>query len=170
MLKSTIEVIKSRRSVRSYKPDEVPLEDIQLLLEAARWAPSGKNGQPWKFAVIAQDKQIIDKISNLSIYKRWIQTAPCLIVVFLDKNLMYDRQKDTMAIGAAIQNLMLAADELGIGTCWLGEILKEENEIKELLAAPENLELMAIITVGYPERKAPVTKRRELNESIVKSI
>jgi len=165
-MKSMIEEIKNRRSVRAYLPDEVAIDSIKIILEAACWAPSGKNGQPWKFAVIQEDKELKNKISSLSIYKKWIQTAPCLIIVFLDKNLMYDRQKDIMAIGAAIQNLLLVAHELGIGTCWLGEILKNENEIRNLLEVPENLEIMAVITAGYPERKSFASKRREIKESL----
>jgi nitroreductase len=69
-------------------------------------------------------------------------------------------------MGAAIQNMLLAAHELGLGSCWIGEILKNEEQVKELVGAANDLELMAVISVGYPS-KATKSKRRDISQNIV---
>jgi len=166
-MEPVLSAIKSRRSIRAYQPDLVPLDDIMTLLDAARWAPSGKNGQPWRFAVIQEDQQLKSRIANLTAYRKWVDQAPCLVVVFLDKSLMYDRQKDTLAIGASIQNLLLAAQSRGLGTCWLGEILNHEDQVRQLLAVPDHLEILAVITVGYPAATQAPTRRRDILENVV---
>lgn len=158
--------IKSRRSIRMFKPDAVPKELINEIIEAACWAPSGKNGQPWKFAVIADNCSLKEKVYSLSAYKNWLKTAPCLIAVFMDKSLSYDYNKDLQAIGAAIQNMLLAAHGLGLGTCWVGEILEHKKEIEDLLEVPENFELMAVVAAGYKRLSVNPPKRRGLEEVI----
>ncbi|MBZ9637439.1 nitroreductase family protein [Clostridium sp. FP1] len=75
--------------------------------------------------------------------------------------------KHTQSIGAAIQNILLAAQEIGLGTCWIGEILKNENKVRELLEVPSDLQLMAVISVGYSSREDLKSKRRDISESIV---
>ena len=162
-----VDLIKSRRSIRSYLLKEVSQEDVMQLLEAAIWAPSGKNIQPWKFAVIMDEKELKQKVSALTIYRRWVEKAPCLIIVFLDKNKSYDITKDIQAVGAAIQNILLTAHELGLGTCWIGEILRNEAELKKILKVPDHLELMAIITVGHTDNPNIQAKRNELCESLL---
>jgi nitroreductase len=149
-----------------YKPEAVPKELIDEIIEAACWAPSGKNGQPWKFTVIANDEALKEKVCSLSVYKNWLKTAPCLIAVFMDKSLSYDYNKDMQAIGAAIQNMLLAAHGLGLGTCWVGEILKHKKEIEALLEVPEHFELMAVVALGYKRLLGNPPKRKGLSEVV----
>jgi len=165
--------ILTRRSIRAYQEKPVNPEDIKTILTAATWAPSGNNLQPWKFAVIINDKALIKKLSALTIYEHWVQTAPCLIAVFLDpessEGLAIPKlhMKHVQSIGAAIQNMLLVANDLGLGTCWIGEILKNEETLKTILEVPLNLELMAVISVGYPGNTIPKGKRKEVDESII---
>jgi len=119
----TLEAVRTRRSVRKYKNRAVPEEKIRSVLEAGRWAPSGMNNEPWRFAVLT-DKRIKEKVAEQTRYGDIIKSAPCAIAVFYDQDLGYDRTKDILAIGACIQNMLLAAHSLGLGACWLGEILK----------------------------------------------
>lgn len=144
-----LDLIRSRRSIRAFVDKEVPPEVIDLILEAGRWAPSGMNNQPWRFAVIG-DRSLKGMVSGLTRYGRIIQGANVLIAVFLDKSESYNHTKDVQASGACIQNMLLAIHSLGLGGVWLGEILKSERELKIILEAPDDYELMAVIALGYP--------------------
>ena len=141
--------IKTRRSIRTYSGQPIDKTDINKIIETAVWAPSGKNGQPWKFKVIT-DKGLIGQISEMSTYGKWMKNAQCFICVFLNKKQSYDYVKDVQSCGAAIQNIMLSAHSLGIGSCWIGEILGKSGQVIELLKLDENnYSLMAIVTLGY---------------------
>lgn len=158
-------IIAKRKSCRSFLVDEVSIEDIYTILESARWAPSGKNGQPWRF-VIVKDSEIIKKISNYSIYKDWMKEANAFVVVYLDKEKSYHYKKDLQGIGAAIENICLQATEMGIGTCWIGEILAKETVVNKIINVPQTYELMAIICIGYEKNKEKRTERLKLDELI----
>lgn len=146
------DAIKQRRSIRQYRGKIPKDEDIQRVLEAARWAPSGLNNQPWKFKVI-KDKKQKDGLAEFTKYGRIIKDAPVAICVFLDNDASYNREKDLMAIGACIQNMLLQAYELGLGTCWLGEILNKRREVEKYLQSGTDCELMACVCLGYAEEK-----------------
>jgi nitroreductase len=159
------ELIKTRRSIRKFTDESVPDEMIDKIIEAGIWAPSGMNNQPWKFAII-KDRNLKTKISQLTHYSKIILGANVLIAVFLDHSLSYDRTKDVQAIGACIQNMLLFIHSVGLGAVWLGEILKNKDKVLELLGGPKELELMAVIALGYPAGKGGKGDRRGLNEAI----
>ncbi|MBD3296809.1 MAG: nitroreductase family protein [Candidatus Omnitrophica bacterium] len=146
---NTLDLIKNRRSVRKYKPAMPSDEEIASVIEAGRWAPSGLNNQPWRFKVV-RDPERKKGLAGFTKYAAVIENAPVNICVFLDKEASYNREKDILATGAFIQNILLEAFSLGLGACWLGEILNRKEEVREYLSAPENLELVAVITLGYP--------------------
>lgn len=153
--------IKTRRSVRSYTAERVSDEVIDKILHSAIWTPSGKNGQPWKFKIV-EDKNTINKLSDLSIYGSWMKKASHLILVFLDKKCSYNYLKDVQSCGAAMQNIMLTAHSLGIGSCWIGEILSRADVVKNILEIEnDNIELMGIITLGYERGKSINPGRKE---------
>lgn len=171
-MNSVITSIMDRRSVRAYTSEDVNKDDIHQMLIAANWAPSGNNIQPWRFSVVMNDKELIKKISSLTVYHNWVETAPCLISIFLDTKSLDDKVpncylKHVQSIGASIQNMLLVAHELGLGTCWIGEILKNENQVRELLGVSNDLQLMAVISVGYPGKNNLNSKRRDISENIV---
>lgn len=98
-------IVKERRSIREYS-DKLPLDkDIEKILEAAIWAPSGLNNQPWKFKII-KDKVEKNNLAKFTKYHDAIKSAPIAICVFLDNGATYNRDKDVMAIGASIQNML----------------------------------------------------------------
>lgn len=160
-----LETIKTRRSIRKFKETTVTGELIDNILEAGRWAPSGMNNQPWRFAVIT-DAHLQNEISQLTHYSKVVRSAKVLISVFLDNNDGYNRTKDVQAMGACIQNMLLEAHSLGLGAVWLGEIIKSDENIRGLLGLGDHLELMAVIALGYPDEK-PKSSRKKLNELIV---
>ncbi len=162
----TIEAIKTRRCVREYTDDPVSDEQLDLMIEAARWAPSGLNNQPWRFMKIT-DRELISKLSQLTRYRGLIARAPALIAVFLDHSEMYDRTKDVQSVGAAIQNMLLAAHDAGLGACWVGEILNRRREVEELLRVSSDLELMAVVTVGHPVERERAGVRHPFEQFII---
>ncbi len=160
-LNKVIEAIHTRRSVREFLDKLPSMEEIEEVLRAGVWAPSGLNNQPWRFIVV-KDAGTRDEMSKLTHYSRTIKAAPVLICVFMDEDASYDRTKDCMGIGACNQNILLAAHSMGLGAVWLGEILKSKEDVRRLLGAPEKWELMAVIALGYPTTKDRTSNRKSL--------
>jgi nitroreductase len=161
-----LDLIKTRRSIRAFTGKAVTDDLVNQVLEAGRFAPSGMNNQPWRFAVI-RDKDLKDMLSGLTRYSKTIRGADVLIAVFLDTGTSYHHIKDVQAVGACIQNMLLAIHALGLGGVWLGEILKSEKEFKILIEAPGPYELMAVIALGYPAEPIFVSSERKGLEELV---
>lgn len=159
------ELIKTRRSIRKFTDETVPDKLINKIIEAGTWAPSGMNNQPWKFAVV-RNEDLKNKLSRLTHYSKIILRSNVLIAVFLDNSLSYDRTKDTLAIGACIQNMLLLIHSMGLGAVWLGEILKNKDRVREIVEGSQDLELMAVIALGYPAEKGGKVSRKGLNETV----
>ena len=152
--------LMTRRSIRVYTDEAVAEEDLRSIVEAGIHAPYGRN-QIWRFALVI-DTELINKLAELTIYKKFVSTAKALIVVFYDQELVYHDMKDAQTMGACIQNMLLAAHDLGLGAVWIGEILKSEDEVRKLCGAPDNFRLSAVLSLGWPgkdgvyeERDAP---------------
>ncbi len=143
------EALRTRRSVRRFRPDPVPEQAVEALIDAARWAPSGLNNQPWRFHIV-RSRPALEALAGFTRYGHILRSAPAAVAVFLDAEASYHREKDCQGVGAAIQNLLLAAHGSGLGACWLGEILNRRAEVEEYLGVPSGLELMAVVALGYP--------------------
>ncbi|MCD5409644.1 MAG: nitroreductase family protein [Methanocellales archaeon] len=153
-----MDTIRSRRSIRKFGDASVEDEKIDIILDAGRWAPSGMNNQPWQFIVV-KDGETIEEVAGCTTYGDIVRSANLLIAVFLDRDRMYDGTKDTMAIGACIQNMLLAAHSVELGAVWLGEILNRREKVNQILNAPDSLKLMAVIAIGYPVERATSTRK-----------
>ena len=158
-------LIKTRRSIRKFTSKAIEDEQLNQIIEAGTWAPSGLNNQPWKIAII-KDPDTQETLASLTRYSAIIEGAPVLIAVFLDIDLSYDRTKDIQAIGAFIQNILLAIHALGLGGVWLGEILKSKDKVSKVLNAPKNLELMAVIALGHPAEEGVKKSRKSVEEVV----
>jgi nitroreductase len=156
-----LSAIFKRRSIRKYKKNHMTDDAVTAILEAGRWAPSGLNNQPWRFAVI-RDKAVKEKLADCTDYSDIVLACDTAIAVFYDLPAGYNRDKDAMSIGACIQNMLLAAHSLGIGSVWLGEILNQKTQVNSILGINAENELMALITFGYPNEK-PKQGRKELD-------
>ncbi len=163
------EAIYNRRSVRQFTPEPVTLEDLIEIIKAGTWAPSGLNNQPWRF-VIVQDKNMIAELAKFTKYKKIIDGAAACIVVFVDREAMYNDVKDHQSIGACIQNMLLAVHGLGFGAVWLGEILNNRDGVREKLNLPISMELMAVLAVGRPASGNRKSLRKDVSEVILKKI
>ncbi len=160
---SLMDAITQRRSVRRYKKEPFPMEELTLLVEAARWAPSAGNSQPWEFLLV-NDEDMVRGLKSVS--PGWLKPAPALIVMCLNKN--RETNWSYMDIGAAMQNILLYAHSRGYGCCPIGSFVVET--VKELLELPPHLEPVLFMTVGYPDEKPPATKRLTTDELIFKRV
>lgn len=161
------EIIKNRRSIRKFEPEKkIDSSVLKKIIETGSFAPSGHNNQPWRFSII-RDKELKEKISKLTAYGSIVKSADTLIAVFMDHESSYDRDKDLMAIGASIQNMLLYISALGLGAVWLGEILKNKEKVREILNVDSKKELMAVIALGYPAHSPKFTGRKSVEELIL---
>ncbi len=164
-----LEKIISRRSIRKFDQEKpVPPALVREILEAGRFAPSGLNNQPWRFAIVRR-RELKEKLAALTRYHQIVRQAPVLIVVLLDLESLYHREKDIQSVGACLENMLLTAHGLGLGAVWLGEILNKGREAVAVLQLPERYELMAVVAIGYPEPgyEPKPARRRALEELIL---
>ncbi|TFH15946.1 nitroreductase [Candidatus Bathyarchaeota archaeon] len=152
------EVIEKRRSIRKYKDAPVPKGQILKILEAARIAPSASNRQPWHFIVV-ENRETIKKLAK----QEWAASAPVMIVGLADQAASPGWCVNDF--GIAFEHMVLAATNLGFGTCWMGQSNREDL-IKGLLDIPDNFKPVALITLGVPD-EVPLPKERKSLESIV---
>lgn len=162
------ECIYGRRSVRKFNQDK-PIEEVLLqdIVKAGVMAPSAKNTQPWKFKIVTKSEDI-ESIARQSLYYRWLRKSSAYIVVFLDKKESFEYLKDVQGIGAAVQTMLLYAHSIGVGTCWVGEIVKKNDEVKEILGiCNDNLQLMALIACGTAMDDTPLTYTRKSIQDVL---
>lgn len=165
LIKDFFEVITTRRSVRRYKPDLVPDALIHKLIDAARWAPTGGNMQPWEFFVIKdqQTKEAIVQTTYIGYDKktgrpqRWILDAPVIILVGTNikrTGARYGRFGAefvaSLDVAAAIENMLLAATALGLGSCWIAGF--DTPQLNKVLNLPKEIQPLSLITIGYPKK------------------
>lgn len=165
---SLMDLIEKRKSIRSYKPQHVEEEKLNYILQAFRKAPSAKNLQPWKL-IIVKDKK---KISDLSIAcnnQTFLSEAPILIVACAKEDEAYGVMGGYMNsypvdIALALEHLILAATEKGLGTCWIGAF--KEKLVKDLLDVPANVRVVAITPVGYPATEGRIRGRKPISKIV----
>ena len=162
------QAIENRKSIRKFNSGEVSEKDLLAVLKAGSLAPSGKNGQPWRFIIIQKDKKLLKEIADNTVYREFVRDADCLICVFLDKAQSYNYIKDVQAIGACIQNMLLTITDIGLGACWIGEILNRDIFVKRLLDLDNSLDLMAVLAVGNTDGKAYQPPKRAPGDNVLK--
>jgi len=138
-------LIKNRRSVREFADKSIPKEALEKIVDAARFAPTARNVQPWEFVVVA-NKETLKKIAGITEHGKFIANCAGCILVFSQ-----DTKYFLEDCSAATQNAMLAACSLGIGSCWVaGDKKAYVKEFNSLLGVPDNLKLVSLISLGYP--------------------
>jgi nitroreductase len=152
--------LKERRSIRTYLDKMISDEEVEMILESGRWAPSASNRQPWEFLVI-KNKQILKEISKKAFYGKHIENAPLAIAIVgkIKENPKYYIQDTSLTS----MNMMLMAWSLGIGTCWTGALKRDI--VKEKLGLDENDYLLTVLPLGYIKGDIPKpTLRKSLNQ------
>jgi len=167
---SLFEAIIKRRSIRAYTKEEVSEEEVKRLIDAARWAPSAGNIQPWEFIVV-RNAETKRKLSAAALDETFIEEAPVVIVACANQKRSawgYGQRGATLYClqdtAAATQNLLLAAHALGLGTCWIGAF--QEEEARQVLNLPMGVRPVAIIPVGHPAEKPMAPSRRPISEIV----
>jgi nitroreductase len=180
-----IMLIQHRRSVRIYKSGKVSDQQLNTILEAARWAPSGANTQPWEFVVTRDRKKmrrvreiyarewrqrkLEDPVNYKGIKKDYVGDVSVLVLVcgeprtkavYLTTRQPSDREKLFQAsVANAVQQMMLAAAAMNLGTVWVSVREEVEPELRQLFKVPEPLRLLWVVPVGHA-RSWPKAKRR----------
>ena len=155
-----MDAILSRRSIRKYTEDPVPEKVINELLEAAMSAPSSSNQQPWHFVVIT-DRTILFEIPRFHPHSNMLYEAPLVIAVCGDLNLEKNKGMWVQDCSAATQNILLAAKAKGLGAVWLAVYPREHliNSVRKLLALPQHVFPLSLVSVGYPAEEKPRANR-----------
>ncbi len=199
-----LDLFRDRRSHRDYLPDPVPADALRTVLEAARWAPSGENAQPWRFIVVTKaeartrlgaiarrgsgrrftgefvtrtlhhrfsgledpekQRRVFEKLTTGQV-SAFVADAPVLVVVVGQKD-VWDTPFDC---SAAIQNMLLAATAIGLGSCWVnaGTLdIRDEREIKILLQIPVDYKVVSLVSFGYPSREIKPRRRQPLSSLV----
>ena len=187
---NTLDAITQRRSIRKFKPDPLPEETLQVIINAGIQAPSGKNRQPWRFIIVKEDQ----RPAMLSILREGIakhkaegddtgsseysanimESAPVTVFVFnpdglapwlahsIDQN--FTELVDTQSIGAAIQNMLLAAQELGLGSLWICDVFYAYETLCSWL--DEKGQMIAAVSFGYPAESPAARPRKSYSELV----
>jgi nitroreductase len=169
MVMGILEIIKGRRSIRDFKDKEIPEDVIDALTEAIRWAPSAGNLQSRKFYFIF-NKDIKRRLAEAALNQSFIARAPLTVVACTDQRIVFRYGERGVSlysvqdVSASIENMLLTAYELGLGSVWVGAFMEEE--VKEVLKLPGNLRPVAIIPIGYPARIPKPPSRMSKDEAI----
>jgi|ERR1700730_3100448 len=169
------EVVKGRRSSRSYQDRSASDSDIEQLIDLARYAPSSMNGQPWHFVIVRnqQTKKALAEIKNKYCPKEkqaysadFLKNAPVVIVVCVDKARSFDREVENALLASSY--IMLGAHNLGFGSVYMSAYAEGEpnicEEIRRELSIPAGIEPISILPMGYPNESAPPKELRSLKE------
>jgi nitroreductase len=172
---NTLEAIRARRTVRSYRADPVPEDLLVQVLDAVRWAPTSGNVQPWELIrVLSPERREAIVAATYGGYARtapsqaWLQGAPELIVVCVNAlrtMARYGPEGESYAqldVAAAIQNMLLAATSLGLGAAWIGGF--RQAEVRQVLELDRDLEPLGLVTLGYAEETPPTPYRLPLDD------
>jgi nitroreductase len=168
-----LNLVKTRTSCRNYLAETVSPEAINYCLEAARWAPSACNKQPWRFIVVdaPELKQRISAGGLLpGVPMPWVAQAPVIVVICVRKTILTHWLAPLISgikyhlidIGIAGEHFVLAAQEQGLGTCWIGWFNKKS--VKKILNLPNELEPVSMLTLGHPATENCTGTRLDLNE------
>ncbi len=188
------DLLKQRRSIRKYTSQPIPDTLVLEALEAAGWAPSAHNAQPWRFIVVsdlavkrvlaeamavawvsdcAKDGVMVEQSQiDFSIHR--FSKAPVLVVACLtlegmrrysdEKGMSAERDLAVQSLGAAIENLLLSASGNGLGACWFSAPMFCKEAVRKVLSVPEAVEPQAIILMGYPDEKPVDQEKKSVKE------
>lgn len=188
--KNLLEIIRARRSVRVYKSGKVSGRQLETILEAARWAPSGANTQPWEFVVTRdrekmkrvrkiydeewKQRKLEDPVNYKGLKKDYVGDVSALVLCCADPRTMRvylttrqpgDREKLLQAsIANSVEHMMLMAASMGLGTVWVSVRDEVKDELRELFRVPEPLRLLWIMPIGHAKAWPKAKPRRKISD------
>jgi nitroreductase len=184
-----LQIIKKRRSVRVYKTGKVTGKELETILEAARWAPSGANTQPWEFVVTRdrekmkrvreifydewKQRKLEDPVNYKGLTKYYVGDAAVLVLVCGDPRTMQvylttrqpgDREKLFQAsVASAVEQMMLAAVSMSLGTVWVSVREEIEPELRDLFKVPQPIRLLWVVPIGHARFWPGAKPRRKIS-------
>ena len=161
-----MEAIRLRRSIRGYKDKPVEEEKLNIILESARLSPSARNQQERKFIVV-RDQETRQKLVDVAFGQKFVGQAPVVIVACATKTshiMPCEEPSYPIDIAIAVDHITLSAVEQGLGTCWIGAF--SQDGVKKLLNIPENVRVVALLPLGYPEAIPDPRPRKSIDEIV----
>jgi len=163
-----LEAMQTRRSIRKYRSDPISEEQLKEILSAARMAPSAENAQPWKFIVVT-DEELKRRLVSACAGQKFIAEAPIVIVGCGFPDDAYASAGGYMNsyvldVTIAMDHLILAATAQGIGSCWIAAF--REEKVKEILDLPQDVRIVALTPLGYPDEIPKKTTRKDLADLV----
>ncbi len=149
-------VILSRRAIRQYKKEHIPEEILKRLFEAINAAPSGNNHQPYKF-IFVKKEDVLQKVASQACHQDFLFDAPVLVAACCEKGRSFDA-------AIAMENLVLAATNEGLGSCFIGWF--EKDVVREILNVPNYYEIPILVALGYADENPVARERKPLKELI----
>jgi len=170
--------ITERRSIRKFKTDDVSRDQIIEILEAGILAPSGNNSQPWRF-IIVKDKDKREEIIKVDHNQKWLENAPVLIACIADITSRQAEGFDNLGDDSSdmdvkriirdtancIENMIIQATAMGLGTCWTGWY--DQQKMKETLGLDKQHYVVGVLAVGYADENPTKRPRKSLDELII---
>ena len=151
-----LKAIADRASVRAYKPDPVPEEDLQTILEAALHAPSANNARPWH-VIVVRDAAKRQQLSQVHQWAGFCTQSPIVLVFCAEESRSPHWWIEDLS--AAVENALIQAVDLGLGTCWVGirgggpgHALRAEEHVRHVCGLPAGIRVLALVSLGYPSR------------------
>lgn len=168
---NVLEAIQQRRSIRRYLDLPIEFEKVGHVLDAGRMAPSAGNLQDWKFILVMDPAKRLE-VAEACLQQYWVAQAPVLIVVVSEPNKSeryYGKRGEEiyskLNAGACIQNMLLAAHGVGLGACWVSAFVDEQIE-KVLEIDDEDLHVMGVVVMGYPDEKPQMPLKFQLHDKV----
>ena len=164
-----MEAIKTRRSIRKYRSTPVPEELLKAVLNAARLAPSANNAQPWRVIVVTDEDLKLRLVSGAH-GQKFLAEAPVVLVACGLPDEAFPTvggymSSHVMDVAIALDHITLAAHSLGLGTCWVAWF--KEEKVREALGIPEDVRVVALTPLGYPDESPERPPRRNLEELVL---
>lgn len=150
-----METLRKRRSIRKYKPDSVPDKAVEMMREALRFAPTGQNKQAFMFYFVTDENKRFE-IAEKACHQEFIKNAPLLIIAASEAG-------ESFNTGIAMENVLLAATDKGLGSCFIGWFEKER--VREILGISGNMEIPIMAAVGYSD-ELPAIKDKKRTDQI----
>ncbi len=159
---SLIDVVLSRRSIRRYERKDIPKEVLNKILEAGRQAPSANNIQPFHLIVLTDDE--IKREFSTGLWNSFVKDSPVVIVGCSQTTGNGDSEWSVVDTSIALQNMVIAAWAMDVGSCWIGDF--EEEKVKRTLDIPESWNVLALITFGYPAEQPSQQSKKPIEELV----
>lgn len=161
-----LKAVGSRRSIRKYRPEGIGKEDLDKIVEAARLAPSAKNIQPYRF-ILVDDRETMSRLVVACRNQSFIGEAPLVIVACANPSAAYNTLGGSgnsayVDTAIAMEHIVLAAADLGLGTCWVGAF--SEDKVKEILGVPAEWRVVALTPLGKPAEKPAARPKKRAGE------